>query len=374
MGETKVPKLPGTAMLLAAQPPGLAMVALPNLDRVRWLMPQTGQVQNKSLQLFHSPSLKSRIWRFLVRTKVLPGEQVWLRSDALDSCLAELAQILGENDVSIAISCGTEGAYRKHTMGVLNHAGTALAYVKMPASTLAVEAIRTEEASLRLLSGIAEMAGQVPEVLGTVHFEDRPGLVLSPGPLEAGPRRLGHQHLNFLLRLHGSTTEVLPFTSSKMWRHMDQAFSGLRSTLSDKWTRRFSSALALLHTRLGLITMPCGMAHRDFAPWNIKLGPTGLYVFDWEAARECSVPVYDAFHFDAIRAALRGAAYEPGSFAQRLLEECWPDGRAHLLSLYLAYLVDMSLFYAKARVDAPHLGDGQVFTWFGAQIDRFLGV
>lgn len=366
-------RLPGTGVLVSRSGPGRSFMALPSLQRMRWLLPLDGLPRRTSLERLLPSTLKGIALRLLINTGLLRGEQVRLHSVAMEALMGEVAQILGEPEVSVAISCGTEGAYRKHTIQVMNLAGSVLAYVKVPASPLAGDTIRAEERNVRLLGEVAELRGQVPVLLGCCRWENGDGLILSPGPVSPGPTNLGREHFIFLQRLHGATATRLPFAESTMWRRMEEDVAQLGPQLPPPWVDRYAAALSVLATRLWDLPMPLATVHRDFAPWNTRLGEGGLFVFDWESAQEGSTPLYDAFHFNAIRAALAGKPYRPGPFCQGLLQGCWPEGQPHLPWLYLAYLVDMSLFYAKARVRAPELGDERVLNWFGSQIDIYLG-
>ena len=115
------------------------------------------------------------------------------------------------------------------------------------------------------------------------------------------------------------------------------------------------------------------MAHRDFVPWNTCLSPRGLFIFDWESASDGAPPLYDAFHFHAIQPALFKENYQPDfSLFARWLDVFWPRNQVHLPGLYLAYLVDMSLYFTEARVRAPDVGEQYLWNWFGSQLDQYL--
>ena len=99
-----------------------------------------------------------------------------------------------------------------------------------------------------------------------------------------------------------------------------------------------------------------------------------MFVFDWERAQEGTTPLYDAFHFWAIQAALFGRRTRPPDrrLLRDLLGRQWPGAQEHLRWLYLAYLVDMSLDYSEARVIAPAVGEQRVWRWYVEQVRGFL--
>jgi hypothetical protein len=85
-------------------------------------------------------------------------------------------------------------------------------------------------------------------------------------------------------------------------------------------------------------------------------------------------PLYDAFNFQALQAALLGRrrGVRDRRFVVRLLETIWPEGGKHLPNLYLAYLTDVSLLYSEAQSLAPGVGEKKVWGWFAQQIESAL--
>ena len=133
-------------------------------------------------------------------------------------------------------------------------------------------------------------------------------------------------------------------------------------------------ALERLHEELGPLSMPLSLAHGDFTPWNTRLGAQSLFVLDWERASEGMSPLYDAFNFQALQAALLGRrrGLRDRRFLVSLLDALWPEGRKHQSDLYLAYLAHVSLLYSEAQSVAPGVGEKKVWGWFGQQIESAL--
>lgn len=364
----------GTDLLLSTDGPGRAFLAMPTSGHARWLLPEGGLPKEASMEQFFPVSPAGRVLRRLIGLGLVHGNRVWVDSPLFERFAQELAAMLSEPSVSLAISCGTAGAYRKHTVLAMRPDGTVLAYVKIPASPLAKDAIQSEEENLNMLRGVGELAGHVPALIGRCSWQNSHGLVLTPGPVARGPNTMGELHAEFLRRLHVATKLDCRFPQSPMLQRMRATLNRLQASVPPEWRRRYASAVEAISRSFGSRVMPFSVAHRDFAPWNTRRGDRGLFVFDWEAAREGCIPLYDAFHFDAIRAALIGGRYRPGRFCDQLLASCWPEGRPYLHGLYLSYLVDMSLFYLEARVRAPQIGDERVLRWYGAQVDANVGV
>jgi hypothetical protein len=120
------------------------------------------------------------------------------------------------------------------------------------------------------------------------------------------------------------------------------------------------NALAVLSTWQG----PMVVAHRDFAPWNVRWWPEGVFVFDWEYAVEQASPLHDFFHFHLVQDALsmwkrltpkrlllliRAAqVYARQTYSQA-------DWNHEVVrALLLTYLLDVVLFYtASGRLFDP---------------------
>jgi hypothetical protein len=85
-------------------------------------------------------------------------------------------------------------------------------------------------------------------------------------------------------------------------------------------------------------------------------------------------PLYDAFNFQALQAALQGRrrGIRDRRFFVTLLDDLWPEGRKHLPTLYLAYLTHVTLLYSEAQSLVPGVGEKKVWHWFAKQIESAL--
>jgi hypothetical protein len=307
--------------------------------------------------------------RALIATKLLRGERVWLDTAPLERTLAEA---LGTPDVCLAFCIGTSGAHRKLTIQVRTPRDEVLAYAKVAAHAPARDSLRHEHENLLRLSMVCGLCGTVPRVLGWFPWRGAEVLLVSAGSGRVGWGRLTPQHAAFLRRVHEAFVREERFDSSAMWARMVMAVNRLAPRLSDEWSHRWQRALAALDAGLGSIVLPLSLAHRDFAPWNTRLGPRGLFVFDWETAADGTTPLYDVFHFQAIQAARVGRPFHPprhhGQDILVGLGRLWLD---HLPHLYLAYLLDISLLYGEARLLAPQSTQGREWHWFGRSLDAW---
>jgi hypothetical protein len=356
--------------------PGRAYTAYPNLRKVRWLFPADAPVIRRAgTRGLSSPgSVRGKVLKRLMEVGAVRGEPARLESEALARLETEMARILGETDVRLAFYVGVSGAYRKVMAQVMTPYGETLAYAKIGILPLAQAAVEEEGNVLVRLSESAALGGAVPEVLGQFAWQGGKVLLITGGPSRPGPRHLSSMHARFCENAFLSFAKGCVFSEGPMWARMTETLHRLTPELPDPLPAYYDQALRQLEQALGSVPLPLSLAHRDFAPWNTRSGPTGLFVFDWERAREGMIPLYDIFHFWAIQAALFGwRRHLPDRrFLHDLLGRLWPEAHQYLRWLYLAYLVDMSLDYSEARVVAPAVGEERVCRWFLEQIRDFL--
>jgi hypothetical protein len=356
--------------------PWRAYKAYPSRRKVRWLFPADDPVMRRAgLKGFFEPSsLRGRILKGLVDSGALRGGKVWLQEGALASLEAALAQTLGEPQIRVAFYVGVPAPHRKATAQVLTPAGETLAYAKIATSALAQAAVEVEWRTLLQLSKSANLRGKVPEVLSWFEWRGGKVLFITSGPTRPGPRHLSREHVSFCESVFLSQAEENVFGESPMWARMSELWLRLKSGLPEPFHARLGLALEQLRSELGPVSLPLSLAHGDFAPWNTRLAPRSLFVFDWERAAEGVIPLYDIFNFQAFQAALykRRSSLPDRRFLQTLLNVTWPEGQKYLPWLYLAYLVDVSLLYSEAQMLAPGVGEKGVWHWFLQQIKLFL--
>jgi hypothetical protein len=324
-------------------------------------------------ELYYPASVKGRALRRLILAGVVRGERLDLEDEAIDRLEGELARALGEHRVWLAFYVGTPGAYRKITAQVLNAEGRTLAFAKIAASPTPISDVQTEYRVLRRLATARNLDGRVPEPLHLFDWRSAKVLLTTAGPPQPGPLRCSADHVEFCVRLFRAFAEERVFGESKMMRELSERTDKVGASMPGS-AGLLHRSLDTLRLNLGPVTLPLSAAHRDFAPWNTRLGPQGLFVFDWDGARWGTTPLYDLFHFQAVQAALAGSsrAITDRRPLGEALEAIWPAGHGHLPSLYLAYLLDLALFYGEARSVAPEVGSSKVWDWLLARLDSFI--
>lgn len=349
---------------------GRCYVAYPGWGGVRWLFPAEAALRRTGLHLMTGKGWKRFIGWHLIASRWFCGRRMWLDTAPLEEALA---RAVGEPEVRLAFSLGTPGAYRKLTVQIMAGGGVA-AYGKIAEHPLAQSSLEREHETLNRLARVDALIDRVPRSLAWFPWGNARVLILTPGRGNVGSSRLMASHVQFLRALQGAFEEYRPFESSAMWHRMVATARRFDALLPDRWSARYRRALDHLSVRLAKATLPLSLAHRDFTPWNTRVAPQGLFVFDWEAAAAGTTPLYDALHFHAMQAALLGRAFRPPLHRlKEILATLWPGGGPYLSDLWLAYLTDMGLYYTEARLQRPDAGEETVWSWFGREIDAQLG-
>ncbi len=355
---------------------GRVYTAYPNLTNVRWLLPANQPALRRAGigGLYQPNSLRGRAVRTIIGAGAVPGEKVWLEEDTLARLETMLAPVVGVEAVRLAFYLGVPAPHRKVTAQVLTPEGETLAYAKIGTSPLAQAAVETERRALFRLSESADLQDAVPKVLGSLDWHGGTILLITMGPPRPGPRGLSSVHLRFCTRVFQSFRVQETFVESPMWTRMSEIWHRLRHNSPETLPANLGLALERLHEELGPVSMPLSLAHGDFAPWNTRVGPRSLFVLDWERASEGISPLYDAFNFQALQAALQGRrrGIRDRRFLLTLLDALWPEGRKHLPILYLAYLAHVTLLYSEAQSLVPGVGEKKVWGWFAQQIESVL--
>jgi hypothetical protein len=362
--------------LETAKMAGRTYRAYPNLANVRWLLPANQPALRRAGigGLYQPNSLRGRAVRTIIGAGAVPGDKVWLEEDALARLETMLASVLGVEAVRLAFYLGVPAPHRKVTAQVLTPDGKTLAYAKIATSPLAQAAVKNERRALLRLSESADLQGAVPKVLDFLDWHGSKIFLITTGPQRPGPRVLSSVHLRFCTQFFQSFRVQETFVESPMWTRMSDIWLRLQHSSPETMPANLGPALERLHDELGLVSMPLSLAHGDFAPWNTRLGPRSLFVLDWERASEGMSPLYDAFNFQALQAALQGRrrGIRDRRFLLTLLDTLWPAGRKHLPILYLAYLAHVTLLYSEAQSLVPGVGERKVWSWFAQQIESAL--
>lgn len=345
----------------------------PGLRELRWLLPAAGPAGMAGLQVYVPTSWRGHVLKLATYVSLpFGGSRLLLALREPPALESALAQILGVGSVRLALSTGTPGVYNKATGLVMAESGQILGYAKMAGESLAQDSLRNEVRTLRRLERLDAVRAQVPSVLGTLRHGSAEVVVTSPGPRHPAGTAFSPAHISFLRAIQQATGRTVRFGESLMWRSMLVEHAAVRDRVPPEWRSRLASAIAELEAGLCRCTLRMALAHRDLTPWNTRrLNDGRLYAFDWEFAREEYSPWYDYFHFHLMGSLLVKRTPSVRA-AAGWVERARTFGGPRTELLFLAYLLDVALFYLGRRVVHGEDQDDAVLRFAADLLDRRL--
>jgi hypothetical protein len=308
---------------------------MPSIKTPRWILPLgNSQATLRGFQIYTPYAPVARILKTLACLGIRAGWNRWGGGRVLVASRGPLPlealvrEVTGEREPQFAMSLGVGGKFRKLTVQVMRPNGEILGYVKLPLTGAATQRVRHEAAVLERLCDFAPLRPRIPKVLYAGEWADGFLLFQSTGPQRPGPKAFGNLHEEFLRTLWGvheikKPGSVLVEEVSTRWQKLALLLDiGLR-TLGER-------ALDRAYRELDGLTIPCGISHGDFCPWNTRVENGRLFLFDWESAAWGAPISWDVFHFylkvasllgieKGKESALAGTAASKGSFLLYLL-------------------------------------------------------
>ena len=277
---------------------------LPSRQEPRYLIPLgNSRTTLEGLRMYTPYALGARLWKGFLAQVIKTGWSGWamhpLHVGEPVGLKALVTNVTGERTPAFAMSLGTPGKYRKLTIQVMRASGETLGYIKLGLTKPAVEHVRHEASALEDLS---RLQPQVPHVLYAGEWQNSYLLFQSPLEGRPGPSDLSAMHMEFLEKLAAIRRvdkpglQVVEETGAR-WKEVTWRCDW-------RWQHLGTATLAAARRDLEKVTVPCGIWHGDFAPWNTLVQDGRLSVFDWESSQD-GVPLgWDAFHFSVQVASL----------------------------------------------------------------------
>jgi hypothetical protein len=256
------------------------------------------------------------------------------------------------------IQIGTTGPYQKASVLLISERGEGLALAKV-ALVPSADAMVTAEANwLREVAGLDRFADQVPQLLaeGAV-ANGRRYLVTSLAPSTQVTTDFTPAHARFLRRLGRSRMEVMRFPASPCCEYLERSLAAIRQHVARDDAARLREASFDCQRALSDFVGPFVFSQGDFAWWNIRLHPDGIFVFDWEYARLGANPLADLFHFHMMQRAAAGRSIGTPFLAklmrraQEFARELYPEAKwraGKVSALALVYVLEVLLQYCRA--------------------------
>jgi hypothetical protein len=307
---------------------------LPSRTQPRWLLPLTSDRRAiDGFELYTPYSRATRLMKALVVRVRATGWEGWVRHSLLVAARSPLpieklvTEVTGEKQLTFAFSLGTPGPVQKLTVQVMRPDGKILGYLKMPLKPGAEQRLRHEAETVEKLQRFAKLRAHIPRLLFAGAWHGRYVVFQSAIGGEAGPVRMTERHEEFLKILQGCEPAMVP--GRKLVQKVDQRWQKVAPSLETNWQRLGREVLRIASRELDSVPIGCGVQHGDFAPWNTRVQPKGLIVFDWESAAWEAPVLWDKFHFLTQTECLLSLRHEPAA-----------DIRAANRSLYMLYVLN----------------------------------
>ena len=240
--------------------------AFPTRTAARWIIPASRVHRQSMMRMFHPRSLSGKALKSLIYWGLIRGDAAPAATKPLDELCRFLSEKLNLPNITVGMAIGTEGAYQKHTLRLMENDGTVIAYAKLSNRELSKQKLVAEHANLIQLSTIIELAQQIPRILLFEEFDGCTVLVTSAGPDEAGQNCFTSDHELFLHTLFLASQQEKPLSSSRAWKEICSTLSWLKSRASQQWLDRFDCAMIEIRREIGDSSLHLSMVHGDFAP------------------------------------------------------------------------------------------------------------
>ena len=275
---------------------------LPSKINPRWIIPlKDRNLIISSLAIYQPSTLRARIIKriaiLIARcgfSKIAIRNRIYYhRNDDF------MKRIFQKDNLHYAIFTGTEGCHRKITVQVMDRLGSILGYVKISDNKKVNKLLKNEAAMLRDLLKLEVKNGLFPEVLYQGNVNGKTILVLDTHKSinSKFSSRLSDSYIPFLAEVFQKTAKSMVFKKSDYAIGLKKRMTLLNNSLTGIWRDRLEKAIDYLDQGIGNVTLPFGLCHRDFTPWNTFFHNSKLYVFDWEYAKRNYPPLIDIFHF-----------------------------------------------------------------------------
>ncbi len=278
-------------------------LVLPSPRAPRWLLPLDNLALTRSaFEYRRSYAVKARFAKFLVdraggtHIAARLGPKITLFPEHFEPLRDFTADILGIDPAGFSVILGTPGKFAKVGIAIFDGAGNNRAFLKLALTGESEERISREAAALRRLHRFPALRSHIPEVLHAGRWHGTSVLLQTAVGASMGPSRFGPAHEVFehkLASLHRASRpgSVLVDEISQRWRTAAE-------TLDATWLPDARIALDRAGDELASGSLPCGISHGDFAPWNTRITDDELKVFDWEHIRWDTPLGWDRFHFE----------------------------------------------------------------------------
>ena len=318
------------------------------------------RLQQRSLSYFVPAGWKSLYGRtLLLMNSVAPAARLLPECRLPEGTLGFLSGRLPFSQPShSAIQIGRAGPNQKAAMLLLTERGDGLALAKISMLPAADPQVTVEARWLSELAAVPELENRVPRLLTEgLALTNRRYLVTTIAPATGTTKAFTPAHAAFLGALGRAGSDVMSFTASPCFQHLEKTLARLEPQLTRHERAVLQAVLRECRLHLAGWTGPFVTAHGDFVPWNIRVHADEIFVFDWEHARRGANPLADALNYFVMQRAVYARAIGSRFLVatmrrvEALARQLYPEWtwRAGVVSaLGLAYLLQVLLDYSVA--------------------------
>ncbi|HET9016108.1 MAG TPA: hypothetical protein VFN57_10960 [Thermomicrobiaceae bacterium] len=340
---------------------------VPSLENPRLFIPlESGPVAAAAFALYTPYRAAARLMYAGARIAARSGIPGWYRDRVVLARreVPELERLVAARFPSraprLALSSGPLGpdTRRKPAVVVLDPAGRALAYGKIPGSAVARGYVENEAA---ILPQLADRLGDTWTGPRLVYAGDADGTYLTlQSPVAGHPPgpELTPAHLRFLDGLRQGPPRRATATA------MFQSLAARRDTVPD-----VGATLDQVGPLLDATDVPETIAHGDFLPWNLRLRHQELAAFDWENGVLDGLPLFDEFNHRLLTGNLvQGWTVDRGYAAVAAVAARVPLGlrREQVFALAAVYLAEVLV----RLLDLDHGDDHELVVWYRELLRR----
>lgn len=357
---------------------GRSLVALPNRQRARMLLPREPRLSSLALRRArHATSLRDR--------SVTRAARIALRA-GLGRALGEAITVprgpqtidgflsgVFRQEVVTATFLGPPRANRKPVIQVMEPSGKLLGMAKMGVSALSDSLVLAEARSLEALQSREFSRLLHPRLLSVHEWKSHPIVIQSP--LQIWAQR-STSSPEARIAVAKEIAESSATFSANWWgsAHQQRVSAAIGQLANRSLRATLTAALELGIDQATVCDF--GAWHGDFTPWNIAMTPQGqMMVWDWERYDD-GVPLgFDLLHY-ALMPMLRGQDGTAATAAVRLCSEAtevlsgFERSVGVARQVAVAYLVELACRYC---ADGQHLTGApgsDVAEWINPLVDR----
>lgn len=315
------------------------LAVLPSRKAPRWLLPIGDPRSTRmGVQIYTPYNRNARMMKGLLIRIIRTGWSGWARSRVLVASREPLPierlvrEVIGERQPVFALSVGNQAVFRKLTVQVMRPDGEILGYVKLPLTASAIKRVRNEALALERLWSSPELRPHIPRLLYAGPWGESCILFQSPLRGQPGPTSFTRMHKDFLQVLWNVHRVERPGQS--LIGEIGAKWEKAGQLLGAKWKDLGREVLRRSGEHLNRLTIPCGVSHGDFAPWNTRVQQERLLSFDWESTDWEAPRWWDVFHFD-LQTAISLKKHTGLGFS--------PDGKLAPGPPYLLYMLNSVL-------------------------------